>query len=161
MRTVENNRWGKTIRSYLFFVQEYTILAMKCMHGLDQRVNTLSLQNHNVKCNSHCPSINRNISSYNIPHLISWNKSSRLINFGDPNMMAVIKIPEKIWNLPSIEVDWPVSLPHVRRVERSEAWRGLGILGGIIRGLLIGHNLDTDWQGRLVLKVDKLTVEKL
>ena len=36
-------------------------------------------------------------------------------------------------------VDWPVSLPRVRRAEQSEARRPL-----------IGHKLDTVWQGRLI-----------
>ena len=47
---------------------------------------------------------------------------------------------------PLLTLDWPVSLPRVRRTERSEDRR----LSRVIPGEpLISHKLDTAWQGRL------------
>ena len=52
------------------------------------------------------------------------------------------------WNRHRPSLDWPVSLPRVRQAKRSESRRvPLGTLGGP----LIGHKLDTGWQGRLGL----------
>ena len=73
---------------------------------------------------------------HQIPVLARWCKMPCLYlkNIGIAILKELLHIPYYSG------FDWPVSLPRVQWAERSAA-----------RGPLIGHQLDTGWQGRLVL----------